>query len=630
MRSPFVLSFLTAAILISGCSSTSVPEVGLTQPASQYDDRMLDSLGSQRYTEQQMLYMRKVKSMEHDLDALDEKRKALESAISLGQLEAGAGSLQASDSEAVRISDFAGATQASQTRVAQEVSQQAVQQSLIENDRDRQLMEAELEANRHMLELDRKYSASIDEAQSETEKARLKAELEIERAKAEAQRKKAMIEAEITRDLSSLEHSYQGRISDARQSSAVLTQAVSQESQAQRIKVALANADAQRRVKDDISSARNSLSELQSAKHAAAMPIHEQISKLSEQIVSLQGRVSGIEAGYDSKIAMQQSRLDSLAGQSKDLADVEQSLINAPVSVAALGANDVGAREAQRLEADLQRAKGDLLVKKARRIADIDQQLSSDIGRLANDVHRSVSPTSASSSGAARFEKAANESVVRSELAAKRTQINNEARSQIAQLVVKAEIAKANVVAPVVTNRAVYSGAYGDKPEAFAARESSKARELIASAKAAEKPVVKKVATPEPIQVAMQPSPVEPLLVASSFEPKAVRATASRVEDVVIASGTMSGGDVQPLLVAPAATTYTVVYRYAEKGSADKFMDYLRAYGIVDFTYQYSPRLKQHILFMGKYTSQDQAAGRVAFLNKTTSTSNAKIVENDL
>jgi hypothetical protein len=40
------------------------------------------------------------------LDSLDEKRKALEASISVGQLEAGVGKLQASDSEAARMTDL--------------------------------------------------------------------------------------------------------------------------------------------------------------------------------------------------------------------------------------------------------------------------------------------------------------------------------------------------------------------------------------------------------------------------------------------------------------------------------------------------------------------------------------------
>ena len=193
MRSQFTLTLLTAAILLSGCSSKTVPDVGLTQTSAQYDDRMLDSLGSQRYTEQQMLYMRQVQSLEHNLDSLEEKRKALEGAIALNQVEAGAGKLQASDSEAVRMGDYASATHDAQTRIAKESSQQAVKQALIENDRDRDLMEAELEANRRLSALDRKYGTSIQSAASSGEKARLTSELEAEKSKSEAQRKKALI-----------------------------------------------------------------------------------------------------------------------------------------------------------------------------------------------------------------------------------------------------------------------------------------------------------------------------------------------------------------------------------------------------------------------------------------------------
>lgn len=633
MRSPFVLTLLTTAILISGCSLSPVPEVGLTQPASQYDDRMLDSLGSQRYTEQQMLYMRKVKTLEHDLDTLEDKRRALESSIGVSQLEAGVGKLQASDSEAVRMTDFAGATQESQVRVAKESAQHAIQQSLIENDRDRKLMEAELEANRNLVSLDQKYTNSIQDAQTESERTRLKGELEVEKAKAEAQRKKAQIEADSTRDLSSLEQSFHSRISDAKQSAAVYSQAASQESQKQRIKVALANADSQRRVKDDISAARDSLSTLQAEKHAAAQPLHDQISALNEQIASLQGRVAGVESGFDSKIALQQYKLDALNGQSQELAEVEQSLLNAPIAASGQSVGGESVRDVQRLEGDLQRAKSDLLVQKANRLAEVDQQLSRDIDLLASNLNRTVSTASSGANDVtARIEKTANESEIRSGLAVKRTQINNDARSQLAELTVKTEIAKAGVVAPVVTARAVYSGAYGDKPVAFAARESNEARELVASAKVEVRPVAlaKRAPTPEPIRVQSLETKVAPLVVASSFEPRAVRAGMNQVEDVVIASGSMSGGDLKPLVVAPLGTTYTVVYRYAEKGTADKFMAYLRAYGIDDFSYRYSEKLGQHVLFMGRYTDKDQAAGRVSFLNKTTNTSNAQILENDL
>jgi len=183
------------------------------------------------------------------------------------------------------------------------------------------------------------------------------------------------------------------------------------------------------------------------------------------------------------------------------------------------------------------------------------------------------------------------------------------------------------VVAPVLTNRAVYSGAYGDQPVAFAAKPSNTAREIIAKSKV----VMPAKALPAATTAKSVPaSNVAPLVVVSSFAPKPAQPAASHVDDVVIASGVLAGGDLKPLVIAPAATSYSVIYTYAEKGSADKFMKYLAAYGVNDFTYRFSEKLGQHVLFMGKYTSKEQAASRVAFLNKTTSTANAKIVETDL
>lgn len=635
MRSQFfVLSLLTTAILLNGCSSNQAPEVGLTQPASKYDDRMLDSLGTQRYTEQQMIYVRKAKNLEHTLDSLDEKRKALEASMSVNQLEAGVGKLQAGDSEAARMTDFASATHDSQTRVARESADHAVKQSLIENDRDRQLMKAELDANRRLVELDQKYSLSIQSAHSQNEKTRLQSELEVEKAKAEAQKKKAVIEAQSTGDISRLEQDYQSRISDAQHNAAAYSQAATQQSQSQRIKVALANADARRRVQSDMAATQDSVTTLEAEKLSAAQPLHDQISKLNEQIIALQGRVAGIESGYDSKIAIQQAKLNGFREQNDQLAEVEQSLINAPVMAATQPLGDVASRDVQRLEGELKQATRNILVRKSNQLAEVDQQLSRDLDALSSRLNNTfVAAPAVSTEATASLEKAANESVIRTELAEKRTQINNDARSQIAELTVKSEIAKASVVAPVLTNRAVYSGSYGDKPAAFAATDSKTLREMVANAKAAVKPVA--IAKAAPSSPSIQPATaddaeVAPLIVASSFEPRTPRPMPNQIDDVVIATGVMAGGSLKPLVVAPVATTYSVVYRYAEKGSAEKFMEYLRAYGVNDFTYRYSEKLGQHILVMGKYTSKDQAAGRVAFLNKTTSTSNVQVVETDL
>lgn len=631
MRSTFSLTLLTAAILLSGCASNSPPEVGLTQPASQYDDRMLDSLGAQRYTEQQILYMRKVKNLEHDLDVLEDKRKALESSISLSQVEAGAGKLQASDSEAVRMGDYATATHDAQTRIAKESAEQAVKQALIENDRDRKLMEAELESNRRLAELDQKFSNSIQAASSEADKVRLKSELDVEKAKAEAQRKKALIDADSTRDISRLEQDYQVRITNAKQNAAADSQAATQASQSQRIKIALANADAKRRVQADIGSAQEVITSLKADMHTATQPLVNEISKLNERINTLQGQLAAVQAGYDSKIAAQQSRLDGLRMQNDQLADVERDLINSPVATVQ-PTGHLSSVELDRLENDLEQAKRDVLVRKSRQLADVDQQLSQELAGLSADLSTAMRATvSGGTEVTARIEKAANENTIRSELAAKRTQINNDARSQLAELTVKTEIAKASVVGPVLTNRAVYSGSYGDQPMAFAARESNTARAIVAKAKQDSNPIAIAKAPPSPKSMKQAiGSNTSPLVVVSDFAPKAPRASANTVDDVVVASNVMAGGDLKPLVIAPAATSYSVIYTYAEKGSAEKFMNFLRAYGINDFTYRYSEKLGQHVLFMGKFTSKDQAASRVAFLNRTTSTGNAKIIETDL
>jgi hypothetical protein len=478
--------------------------------------------------------------------------------------------------------------------------------------------------------LDQKYSASIQSVQSESDKSRLRSELEVEKAKAEAQRKKAQAEADAIRDLSRLEQDYQSRISSAKQRGLASTQAASQETQAQRYKVVLANADAKRRVKDDLSGAQAELLKLKAEKQDAMQSVLDEIANLNAQLDAAKGRLAGVEASFSSQIAIKQSHLDTLNAQSQQLADVEQALINSPV--VGLPEAMISPPEVQRLEAEFQDAKANLLAQKANRLAEIERQLGQDLevisGRLTAQLNAQPTGTSEVT---ARIDKAVSENAIRAELAAKKTQINNDARSKLAELTVKTEIAKASVVAPVLTNRAVYSGSYGAKPEAFAARRDAAAVEMVATTKTVRKPISAPLPASEIAAKDKQSGTgVAPLIVASSFEPRKPGPLLSNVEDGVVASGVMSGGDLKPLVIAPTATTYSVVYRYAEKGSADKFMAYLRAYGITDFTYRYSEKLGQHVLFMGKYTNKDQAASRVAYLNKTTSTANAQIVENDL
>lgn len=627
MRSTFILSLMTCSIMLGGCAS-SVPEIPLTPTPSAYEDRMLDSLGSQRFSEQQMLYMRKIQSLEHELDALDRRRKDLEASTGVSELEATAGHLKASDSEAVRMNDFASATQDSQARIAKESAGQAVTQSMIENERDRKLMEADLAANKRLFELDQVYARSIQSAQSDAEQTRLTRELDLEKARSEAKRKKARIEADNASQLLKLEQSYEGRIQESRRIAQASDIAAESHNQSQRIRIALANADAKRRTAGDVAKAKVIIDDLITEKRQAVSPIEDEVAKLNDQIAGLRGTLASVTASFDSKIARENTQLASLQAEAQRLAEVEQGLINAPANTA-VALNDPTTVS---LEKELLQAKRSLEVAKVASLAAIDEELSGSLN-IASASY-AIAGNVSHDAPMALLKKSAEESSIRADLAVQRTEINNQARSQLAELTVKTEIAKANVIAPVMTSRAVYSGSYGEQPRAFAVRERSEARELVAKAKAVAeiKPVAiaKAVPAPTPIQTPGSNDGVAPLRVASPVEARRVGAVLAIVDDVVIAKGVVAGGDVKPLVVAPAATTYSVVYRYAEKGSAQKFMSYLKAYGVQDFTYRYSEKLQQHILWMGKYTTKQQAVNRVSFLNQTTKTSNATIVEQDL
>lgn len=658
MRTPFLLSLLASAIVLSGCADKGVVEVGIVPKQSAYDDRMLDSLGSQRYTEQQMLYLRKVEQFEQQLEDLDEKRRALESSLGVSQLEAGRGHVSASQDEAVRISEFASASHASQVRIAQESANQAVQQSLIENERDRKLMQAEIEANRKLVELDQAYSSSLRNAKSDAERVRLTSEFEAEQMKAEAQRQKALIEADAARELSQAEQRIHSQISLQKQSDAQARVAASQEAAAahsresqllekQRITVALANADAERRVQGDIAESQQALENHRKEMTEALAPYKAEIAQLERRIKQLEGQIESSGAVYLSRIALEEGRLEKLKGEAERLAEVGRTLINTPLSTPApaivQGLTPAAEQEISRLEAELMATRGELNARKAARIAEVEQRLAADLSRLSQRVALELASKGASHEAtdaeAVRTSKA---QVINAELVASKTEITNEARTQLAELNVKTEIAKANVVAPVVTGRAVYSGSYGEKPQAFAVKPPAPATAIasaplvkpspkhtsqsVASAPSAESRRDHRVATQD------EPSSLkgDSVLVVSAFEPDHQKPARQIVHDVVVSGGTVAGGAIKPLVITPAATTYSVVYRYSDKGSAEKFSAFLRAYGVTDFTYQHSAKLGEHVLFMGRYTSAEQAASRVAFLNKTTATNHAKVIEADL
>lgn len=630
MRPLFKPTILAAAIALSGCVSSGVVEVGTVPAQTHYDDRMLDSLGSQRYTEQQMLYLRKVEQLEHNLQDLDDKRKALESTMGLSQLEASSGAVSASADESVRIGDYASATHASQSRLAQEAANQIVQQSMIENDRDRKLLDAEITANRSLAELDQKYGRSN--------------ELAAELVKAEAQRKKTQIEADAAQQLSDLEQRLQSQINNRKQDDALAREAVGREAAAahtkeaqllekQRLTIALANADAERRLQSDIAQSKEALAKHHSAMVAGLAPARAEVASMVERIKFLEGKIEADSAQFLSNIAAEELRLTKLEDDAIRLSELSRTLIDSPVSVSApvvsRGLTPEAEREIQRLESELSLQRGAVITTKASRLAEVDKQLADELRRLSNGTGVDLSNPGA----AAAPDKARQAQEIRAELAATKTQITNTARTELAQLTVKTELAKADVVSPVVTGRAVYSGNYGAKPEVYAARQDSARTEVVV--KATPKPIPTQRAS---VVAKVSPAPSAPALekkapavvLVSTFEPNHSRNARYEIQDVIITGGTAAGGAAKPLVITPGATVYNVIYRYTDKGSADRFMAFLRAYGVNDFTYKYSEKLGEHVLFMGKYTTPERAASRVAYLNKTTSSNHAMVFEKDL
>lgn len=556
MRNPFAISLLSAAVLLSGCAGNQPVELGTVATRSVYDDRMLDSLGSQRYTEQQMLYLRRVESFEHQLQELENKRRALESSIGLSQLEAASGGIMASDDEAARMSEFASATHATQARIAEEHAGRAMKQALIENERDRKLMQAEIEANRRLAEL--------DQLQRQSDAAELEARAQL--------------------------RTHESRLLEQ-----------------QRMTVVLANADAERRVQKDIDKTQESLAKLRGEKAQAVSAYKAEIAQLKERIKLLEGKVDSAEAGFDAQMTIERNRLANLQAEAEKLARVGESLMEAQVATPTNGVLSSTSLEPAR--------------------------------NLGSDASFQASASDLAKSRALEM-NAREERLIRAELAAAKTEITNAARTELASLDVQTEIAKARIVAPVVTSRAVYSGSYGEEPQAFAARAKTPlVHASVAAAPDAAKKTASQVSRAAPSEsrsstaakpIASPVPAVEPIRVVSTFEPRHEAPVRQMVQESVISAGTMSAGQVQPLVIAARATTYNVVYRYAEKGSADKFMAFLRAYGVEDFSYRFSHELGEHILFMGKYTDKEKALARVAFLNSTTKTSNAKIVENDI
>ena len=125
-----------------------------------------------------MIYRRKIEAYETQLQDLEQKRQALEASLGVSQIEAGQGSIRRSDDEATRMTDYAEATFETQVRLARETGQHAVERSLIENERDRRLMEAEIEANRKLAALSDTYASGYSSLDLAKEGDRLRSQAE--------------------------------------------------------------------------------------------------------------------------------------------------------------------------------------------------------------------------------------------------------------------------------------------------------------------------------------------------------------------------------------------------------------------------------------------------------------------
>lgn len=665
---------------------------------SQYDDRMLDSLGSQRYTEAQIIYNRQLNEFEERIKELDEQRRNLEASLAAGAYEQDKTGGGADSAEAGRIEEFQAATQASQARVAQEAASAATRQALIENARDRELVEAERKAAQRLAEAaDEEAAKRALEAQSaanRTSAAVLDAQTRhadadsqlilgetrakneedrlIAQAEARAASRIAEIEANSARQVSEAEARINQEIASKKQTDALTrvsaakeaARAHSEESKLldqQRITVALANAEAERRTAEDIAAQQKVIDQHRADTQAMLAPLSQeieqrkvQIAELNRQIASLESQMASVAAQQELLLAPQMSKLEQLQAESVRLAQVSEKLRAAPLLTpptvvdagpSAEALQFVAAKEAElaRFTAGIQAQQGSQVAEirsgLASEIASIRASTRSTIASLQTGTARSkaaISPAAAipaTSSADAMLGQTKREALIKADLAAEKAAINARARTEIARISGAAEMAKASVIAPVVTGRAVYAGSYGEKPTAYASKTSSsptpqkRVQERQVAKAESPRPTEKPIARPAPLQA--------PIQVVAKFEPKEKPAPQvaklSDVGNVILSSQVASAGGVQPIVVAPKTrTAYNVVYLYKDKASADKFVSYLKAYGVNDFETVKATSSGEYVIHAGRYYDAASAARRLTFLNKTTSTSHAKVIQEEV
>lgn len=532
MRKIFKLTLLAAALGLVGCGShTPKPAELSTVPAqSQFDDRIQDALGTQKYTEAQMLYQRRFNDYQNQIDDLEKKRADLDARLNARAYESGLSDAPASTSEAGRIQEYQAASKASQARVAEASSKMAIQQSLIENRRDKELLQADNRAAQQI------------------------ADIEISSAK----------------ELSTVEDRINQDIEGRRSIDSAARLAESKRFDEQRFSLALANADAERQAKEKLGLEAASLDRIRGEASAREGVQTAKISELKRQIAEIESQIIKTRGDDELAIRAQQSKVSFAQGEVDRLAKISQDL-KSSTSSAQIGLTPSGSDYVQAKNTELSRARADGDSRKAQRISDVNAR--------------------------AAIEK---------------NEIISRARTELAALSASTEMAKADVVSPVVTGRAVYSGA-------------DSVQKALPSKGAASTPPTKLSAPAKPV----------PVLTINRFEPK-VSSAPSAIPNEQLGSAVLAGSTrllnasptVAPLVVAPKTrSVYDVFYVYRDEGSWVKFQEYLKAYGITDFQPTRNNKAGEFFIYCGRYYDKDEAAARVSYLNKTTSTSNVKVRE---
>lgn len=535
MRNLFKLTLLAAALTLSGCGShASKPsELSTLEPQSQYDDRIQDALGAQKYTEAQILYQRRFNDYQTQIDDLEKKRRDLDARLNARAYESGLADAPVSDTEAGRIQEYQEASRASQSRVAEATSRMAIEQSLIENRRDKELLEADSKA------------------------AKLIADIEINAAK----------------DLSKVEDRINQDIEGRRSIDSAERLAESKRFDDQRFTLALANAEAERLAKErrDQESAALDRARAEASMHVSAE--EAKIAELQRQIGVIEANLVKVKGQDQLAIRTQESKLSFAQGEVDRLAKISSEL-KTSASSAQAGLTPAGSDYVQAKNTEFSRARAEADVRKTQLIAEVKSQSARD-----------------------------------------KNEITARARTELASLSANTEMAKADVIAPVVTGRAVYNGTMKTKAAPKIPTETQASPQKPAT------PVAKGA----------------PVLTISRFEPK-VDATPKVVTNDEIGGVVLAGGprvsmpaaqaSVAPLMVSPKTRTiYDVYYVYKDEGSWTKFQQFLKAYGITDFEPTRNNKAGEFFIYCGRYYDKDEAATRVAYLNKTTASSNVKVRE---